>query len=180
VIAAEAEAKRAEADNRRYQAAGSLAVSESQLDLAAPRARAAQAQVTAAHNKELATEAQAALDKALIQTASAEVQNKEAMVRQAELNLSYTEVKAPEAGYVTHRTVEAGAYVQKGQPLLAIVQSKVWVVATFKETQLTRMRPGQPVKVKVDAYPRITFRGRVTSPGALAFFGVTCSRRWCY
>jgi membrane fusion protein (multidrug efflux system) len=163
VAVAEAMAKQAEADNKRYQAAGDFAVSKSQLDLAATQARSAEAQADAARNQELAAEAQAGLDKASIQTAAAEIQNSEANVRQAGLNLSYTEVKAPEAGYVTHRTVEAGAYVQTGQALLAIVPRQVWVVANFKETQLSHMQAGQPVKVKVDAYPQITFHGHVDS-----------------
>ena len=163
VAVAEAMAKQAEADNKRYQAAGAFAVSESQLDLAATQARSAEAQVDAARNQELAAEAQVGLDKASIQTAAAEVQNSEANVRQAELNLSYTEVKAPEAGYVTHRTVETGAYIQTGQALLAIVPRQIWVVANFKETQLSHMQAGQPVEVKVDAYPQITFHGHVDS-----------------
>jgi membrane fusion protein, multidrug efflux system len=163
VIVAEAQAKQAEADNKRYQAAGNFAASQSQLDLADSQARSATAQVDAARSKELAAEAQASLDKASIQTAAAEVQNSEAAVRQAELNLSYTEVKAPEAGYVTHRAVETGSYVQIGQALFAIVPHQVWVVANFKETQLTDMRPGQPVEVKVDAYPQFSFKGHVDS-----------------
>jgi len=163
VIAAAAEAKRAAADLKRYQAVGNLGVSDSQLDLAATQARSSDAAVDAARNKELAAEAQAALDQASIQTAAAEVQKNAAMVRQAELNLSYTQVQAPEAGYVTHRTVEAGSYVQPGQALLAIVPNDVWVIANFKETQLAHMRPGQPVELKVDAYPGIKFQGRVDS-----------------
>ena len=163
VVVAESEANQAEADNKRYQAVGNLAVSESQLDLAGTQMRSADAQVDAARSKELAAEAQAGLDKASIQTAAAGIQNSEAAVRQAELNLSYTEVKAPEAGYVTHRSVETGAYVQIGQGLMAIVPREIWVVANFKETQLTYMHPGQPVEVKVDAYPQITFNGHVDS-----------------
>jgi membrane fusion protein, multidrug efflux system len=163
VAVAEAEAKQAEADNKRYQAVGSFAVSQSQLDLAATQSHSADAQVDGARNKELAADAQMDLDKASIQTAAADVQSSEATVRQAELNLSYTQVKAPEAGYVTHRTVETGAYVQTGQALLAIVPHHVWVVANFKETQLTHMHAGQPVKVTVDAYPQIKFTGHVDS-----------------
>lgn len=163
VIAAEAEAKRAEADSRRYQAVGITGVSQSQLDLAATQARSAAAQVDAVRNRELAAESQLSLSKANIQTAFAEVQRSEAMVRQAELDLSYTQVRATEAGHVTHRTVESGAYVQTGQALLAVVPRQVWVVANFKETQLTRIRPGQAVEVKVDAYPGVKFRGHVDS-----------------
>jgi membrane fusion protein (multidrug efflux system) len=163
VVAAQAEAAQAAADYKRYQAVGDQGISASQLDLAGTKASATEADVQAAQHKELAAEAQVSLDTAGIQSAAAEVQKYEADVRQAELNLSYTQVKAPEAGYVTHRTVEAGAYVQTGQPLLAIVPQQVWVVANFKETQLTHMRAGQPVGVKVDAYPQIKFSGHVDS-----------------
>lgn len=163
VVAAQADAKRAAADLKRYQAVGDLGVSASQLDLAATQSRSSAAQVDVARNKELAAEARASLDKATIETAAAEVQKNEAAVRQAELDLSYTRVTAPVSGLVTHRTVETGAYVQPGQALLAIVPRHVWVVANFKETQLTHIRPGQPVTVKVDAYPQIEFKGHVDS-----------------
>jgi membrane fusion protein (multidrug efflux system) len=163
IVAADAEAKRAEADSKRYQAVGNIAVSQSQLELAGTQASSAGAQVEVARNKELAAQAQLGLDKANIHTATAEVQMNEAIVRQAKLNLSYTRVTAPESGFVTHRTVEPGAYVQPGQSLLAIVPREVWVVANFKETQLARMRPGQPVEIKVDAWPGHTFTGRVDS-----------------
>ena len=62
----------------------------------------------------------------------------EAEVNQARLNLSYTKILAPVAGHVTRKNVEPGAYVQVGQPLLALVEPDVWVVANFKETQLTQ------------------------------------------
>jgi len=163
VTAAAAQARQADADDRRYQAVGNFAVSASQLDLAGTQARSADALVAAARSKELAAEAQIALDQAAIQTAGAGIQQSQAAVHQAELNLSYTQVKAPVAGYVTHRTVETGAYVQTGQALMAIVPHDVWVVANFKETQLTHMRAGQPVTVTVDAYPQIKFAGHVDS-----------------
>jgi len=163
VTAAQAEATRAEADSKRYKAIGTSGVSQSQIDLAATQARSTAANLTAARNKELAAEAQVSLDQASIQTAAAEVKRSEAAVRQAELDLSYTEVKAQESGYVTRKTVEVGSYAQPGQALLAIVQREVWVVANFKETQLTHMRSGQPVTVHVDAYPRFKLTGHVDS-----------------
>jgi membrane fusion protein (multidrug efflux system) len=163
VLAAQAEAARAEADSKRYEAIGTSGVSQSQIDLAATQARSTAANLTAARSKELAAEAQVSLDQASIQTAAAEVKRSEAMVQQAELDLSYTQVKAQESGYVTRKTVEAGSYAQPGQALLAIVQREVWVVANFKETQLTHMRPGQPVRVRVDAYPHLKLTGHVDS-----------------
>ena len=163
VMSTEAEAKRAEADAQRYQAIGTSGVSQSQIDLSATQARSSSANVTAARNKQLAAESQVTLDQASIETAAAEVKRSEAAVRQAELDLSYTQVKVHESGYVTRKTVEAGSYVQPGQALLAIVPRDLWVVANFKETQLTHMRPGQPVTVRVDAYPHLKLTGHVDS-----------------
>jgi membrane fusion protein, multidrug efflux system len=163
VIAAHAEATRADADSKRYEEIGTSGVSQSQIDLAATQARSTAANLTAARSKELAAEAQAGLDQASIQTAEAEIKTSEAAVREAELNLSYTQIKAHEAGYVTHRTVENDSYAEPGQALLAIVPENVWVVANFKETQLTHMRPGQRVTVHVDAYPKIKFVGHLDS-----------------
>ena len=77
-----------------------------------------------------------------MQTAEANVELAEAQVNQAALDLSYTKVTAPEDGFVTHRSVEMGNYVQPGQALLAIVPQQLWVVANFKETQLDRHAPG--------------------------------------
>ena len=163
LIAAEAESKYAEADSKRYQAVGEIAVSKSQVDLADTQAKSTAAQVDAARNKEFAAEAQAKLDQANIATATAEIEGDEAAERQAELDLSYTDVTAPVAGFITHRTVDNGAYVQAGQYLLAVMPRQVWIVANFKETQLKHMRPGQPVEVRVDAYPQLKFQGHVDS-----------------
>ena len=84
-------------------------------------------------------------------------------VEHAELELASTNLYAPETGRVTRKVAEAGAYVQIGQVLLTIVPRDVWVVANFMETQLVDMRPGQPVAMKVDAYPGKVFKGHVES-----------------
>jgi membrane fusion protein, multidrug efflux system len=81
----------------------------------------------------------------------------------AELDLTYTKIFAPESGRVARRGVEVRSFVQIGQPLMAVVPKQVWVTANFKETQLVEIRPGQPVKIHVDAYPDHTFRGHVDS-----------------
>jgi membrane fusion protein (multidrug efflux system) len=84
----------------------------------------------------------------------------------AELNLAYTRIVAPIAGNVGQRSVRVGAYVITGKPLLAIVPlDAIYVEANFRETQLTRVRPGQPVSIKVDALPGTVLRGRVESLG---------------
>jgi membrane fusion protein, multidrug efflux system len=99
-----------------------------------------------------------------VETAEASSATAEAAVREAELELSYTKIYAPEDGYVTRKTVEEGQLVAVGTPLMAISQSdEVWVVANFKETQLEYMRVGQTVFIEVDAYPNQSFRGKVES-----------------
>ncbi|MCX5795494.1 MAG: HlyD family secretion protein [Elusimicrobia bacterium] len=81
----------------------------------------------------------------------------------ARLDLSYARIVSPSAGKVTRKSVEIRSYVRVGQPLMAIVPDQVWVTANFKETQLTRMRPGQKAVIRVDAYPGRTFPGHVDS-----------------
>jgi membrane fusion protein (multidrug efflux system) len=163
VVAAESETKRAEADLKRYQSIEAPAVSQSQIDLAVAQARSSEASLEVARSRNKAANVQVTLSQAGIQTAAAEVQRNEALLKQAQLELSYTKVSAPEDGFVSHRTVEAGAYVQAGQALLALVPARVYVLANFKETQLTHMLPGQPVRITVDAYPGRRFRAHVDS-----------------
>jgi membrane fusion protein (multidrug efflux system) len=163
VSAADAENQRAADDLKRYESVESRAVSKSAIDLAQSQARAARANLEAARSQAKAAEAEVGLSEAGVETASATVQQAEARLRQAELNLSYTEVISPEDGRVTRRVVERGAYIQPGQALLAIVPRRYWVIANYKETQLTHMRVGQPVEVVVDAYPGRKFKGHVES-----------------
>src|SRR3546814_9875320 len=64
---------------------------------------------------------------------------------------------------VVNRQVNVGSYVAPGSQLMAIVPDKMWVTANFKETQLTLMRVGQPVSIKIDAFPDVAFEGHVDS-----------------
>jgi membrane fusion protein (multidrug efflux system) len=84
-------------------------------------------------------------------------------VAAANLNLSYTKIFAPCDGRVTRKAVEAGDYLQVGQQIMSIVPETVWVVANFKESQLEKMRPGQPVIVAIDALGGKKFRAHVDS-----------------
>jgi membrane fusion protein, multidrug efflux system len=85
----------------------------------------------------------------------------------ADLNLEHAVVRAPIDGVVAKRGVEVGQIVQTGQPLLALVPLRdVWVVANFKETQLTKIRPGQKAEVRVDTFPGTVFTGTVDSISA--------------
>ncbi|MBF0570460.1 MAG: HlyD family secretion protein [Candidatus Omnitrophica bacterium] len=105
------------------------------------------------------------LDRALLRadTAMANLDITKAKVKQAQLNLSYTKIMAITRGRVTRKSVEEGDFVQASQALLAIVPPERWVIANFKETQLTHMQPGQKVSIHVDAYPQKEFYGHVDS-----------------
>jgi len=82
----------------------------------------------------------------------------------AKIDLEHTQVKAPVDGIIGNRGVQLGQLVRPGVALASLVQnSKIWVEANFKETQLQHMRLGQPVTVKVDAYPDLELTGKVDS-----------------
>jgi membrane fusion protein, multidrug efflux system len=96
------------------------------------------------------------------QLAQAQLARAEAAKRQAELNLSYTTITAPIDGTVAARTVRLGQYVQAGTQLLALVPlQRVYVVANFKETQLTDVYPGEPARIAVDTFPADDIEGHV-------------------
>jgi membrane fusion protein, multidrug efflux system len=163
VSSAEADATLADADLTRYQAVEKRAISQQQLDAATATAQSSRASLEVARKKADASTAQIGQDEAQIPTAGAGVQQAEAALRQAELNRSYADIVAPEDGWVTRRVAEVGQYVQAGQALLAVVQPNVWVTANFKETQITLMKPGQPVQIEIDAFPHKKFKGHVDS-----------------
>ncbi|HVJ41874.1 MAG TPA: HlyD family secretion protein [Dongiaceae bacterium] len=87
----------------------------------------------------------------------------EAQRDQAALNLSYTTLTAAQSGHVVHLSAAKGGYLQAGQSVMMFVPDEIWVTANFKETQITDMRPGQPVNIEIDAYPTIDFHGHVVS-----------------
>lgn len=94
----------------------------------------------------------------------AQVKMREAELRNAELQLSYTAITAPASGFVSKKNVQPGQYVAPGQQLIALVAgSDLWVVANYKETQLENVRPGQAVIIRVDAWPGKEFKGKVES-----------------
>jgi membrane fusion protein (multidrug efflux system) len=163
VKAAQAEATRAESEAKRYENVEASAVTKSQVELVEAQRRTATANLQAAESFERAAQAQVGLSRATASAAVAAVQQAQAAQEQARLNLSYTKVVAPLDGKVTRRTVEAGAYVQTGQALLAIVPHDVWVVANFKETQLRELRVGQPATIRIDAFGGREFRAHVDS-----------------
>ena len=98
------------------------------------------------------------------EVASANIKRAEAMLAAAKLNLSYTVVTAAIDGQVSKISIQPGQLVQPGQALFYIINNQeAWVIANFKETQLDKMKMGQKVTVKVDAYPDSDFQGELTS-----------------
>ena len=149
---AEADLTQAQQDLARYRAINPRAITRQQLDNASAAMRAAAARRDADRQAASGMHAQIEVTRAQIVAAEASLAVDAAHVANARLQLSYTNVVAPAPGRVTRRTVELGNYINPGQALLAIVQPGYWVTANFKETQLTDMRPGQHVRVHVDAF----------------------------
>jgi membrane fusion protein, multidrug efflux system len=191
VVEAQANAKKLNADVDRYQQLlGKREISQQQFDAAVAAATAENATVEARQASLLAAQAQVQQAQSRITQANAEIRNAQispkqvaatqakaksagaqaerykSALDQAQLNLQYTTITAPVDGVVGRRSVQVGQNVQTGQDLMSIVPLRdIWVTANFKETQLTNMRPNQPVKVKVDTYGGRSWNGHVTSIG---------------
>jgi membrane fusion protein, multidrug efflux system len=115
---------------------------------------------------------QVRVQQAKANSALADVKQAQAKVDQAVLNLSYTHITAPTTGIVNKKNVQVGANLSIGQDVLTIIPlTNLWVTANFKETQLSKMKPGQSVTLKVDALGGRKFHGKVTQIG-----GATGSR----
>jgi membrane fusion protein (multidrug efflux system) len=112
--------------------------------------------------------------KAQRKSSTASLAQAEAQRDQARLNLSYTTVTAAQAGRVVNLSAAVGQFAQPGTNLTMFVPDEIWVTANFKEIQLDRMRPGEQVTLKIDAYPGRTIRGHVESvqPGSGTAFSL--------
>lgn len=165
VAAADANLKFAQEERARYDdlmKSGSGTIQRAQQTDAALRASNAQLQ----HAKSGLVAAQRKVDVLTTQRAQATAQldRARAVADQAELNLSYTEITAPVDGTVGARSLRVGQYVQAGTQLMAVVPlDAVYVVANFKETQLTHVRAGQPVELYVDSFRNKPLHGHVDS-----------------
>jgi membrane fusion protein (multidrug efflux system) len=163
---AQANLFKAQTDYKRQQSLPRAATTGQSIDYATAALRSAEAQVATAE----ASVVQATPVKPNVQQIGAQVKQisgsllqAEAAVRQAELNLDWCVVRAPQDGWITKRNVEMGNYVQQGAQIFSIVSPDVWVTANFKETQLDRMRQGQPVVISVDSYPALKLKGHIDS-----------------
>jgi membrane fusion protein (multidrug efflux system) len=158
VDAARTKLEEAQADVQRTEAelaSQTVAVAQSRRRVEESEAFLAQAQ---------SQRRQVGIRRAEAETASGRLAEALANLREAELKLEYTTIRAPQHGRVTKKSVEVGQVIQPGQPLLAVVSTDdVWVVANYKETELTSLRAGQPVTITIDTYPGVKLKARVDS-----------------
>ena len=165
IAAAEANLQFAQEEQVRYDGlmkSGSGTVQRAQQSDAALREKTAQLQ----HGKSGLIAAQRKVDVLTTERAKAVAQldHARAVEAQAALNLSYTKISAPVEGTVGARTLRVGQFVQAGTQLMAVVPlDAVYVVANFKETQLTHVRNGQPVEVRIDSFHDTKLKGHVDS-----------------
>jgi len=157
---------KAQQDLRRYEALLRLdptAVAAQQIDQARAQARQTAADAAAAREQADAARANVEVSRRAARAAEAGIAARRAQVQQANVTLGNLQLRAPVAGQVVNRQVNLGSYVAPGTQLMAIVPDRMWVTANFKETQLTLMKIGQPVTIKVDAYPDVEFHGHIDS-----------------
>lgn len=176
--AAQAQADRDARDEQRYaELYQTDAVSRQRYDQALTAARTTAAQAAAARKRIQTVRAQAEQARAAVAqaendyqqateqigVAEAQIGEAQAVADQARLQLSYAKIHAAETGRVTRKAVDEGQTVAVGQQLMALTYGQLWVTANFKETQLEKMRVGQPVELEVDAYSGEKFYGTVES-----------------
>jgi len=169
--AADATATRAKADFARAQELRKQeTISAQEFDQAKAAADKAEADFNSAKQKAGADEskvdeanAQLAAAKAESDAVFSQLNQSKTEVDSAQLNLSYAKIFAPGDGRVTRKQVEVGDYLQAGQQIMSLVPTDVWVVANFKESQLRKMKPGQPALVEIDALGGRKFRAHVDS-----------------
>ncbi|SKA34774.1 membrane fusion protein, multidrug efflux system [Enhydrobacter aerosaccus] len=165
IASAQASLSYAQADNVRYSnlvKTGYGTVQRAEQAETALKEKTAQLQ----HNRAALLVAQRKIDVLTSDRARAEATRDRSLANQhqAELNLSYTSIVAPVDGTVGARSLRVGQFVQAGSALMAVVPlHAVYIVANYKETQLTQVRPGQPVEVEIDTFPGVILKGHVDS-----------------
>ncbi|WP_435954445.1 HlyD family secretion protein [Dryocola sp. BD626] len=166
VAKAEADLANARADYKRQRGVDPRATSQQNIDTANAQLRSAEAGAANARAQlEVANQVRLQIrqQETNVEARARQVDQAKAQLETAELNLSYTEVRAPFDGFVTLRNVQLGSLVQAGTALFSVVSPDIWVTANFKESQLERMRPGNKVKLSVDAWPDMELEGHIDS-----------------
>ena len=145
---------------RRLDAAtvATLQLEQAQADLRNARAALSSAQANA--RQVCSQQAGAQQD---VQAAQAQIASAQAEADASQVTMGQTRITAPFAGYIANLSANIGSYVQPGTQIMALVPTHIYVTANFKETDLYRMKVGDPVSIKVDAYPDLEFEGKIAS-----------------
>ena len=154
-------AQREQAEQNLSQSKQQKAQAEAKVQEAIARLDKSKGMLTSAQ----AMSAQKTVDESQYLSNLASIKHYKAALDQANLQLSYTQIHAPVEGRIGKKSVEVGQRVEPGQTLMSVVQDKIWIMANYKETQVGKMRVGQPVEIKVDTFPERTFKGTVDSLG---------------
>ncbi|CAL8478817.1 HlyD family secretion protein [Caballeronia sp. S22] len=165
-LTARANLVQASAAYERQHSVDIRATSQQNIDTADAQQKSAQANVAQARAQVRTASLvpqQIAQVLATVEERRQQVRQAQAQVEAAQLNLSYTELRAPADGWITKRNVQFGTFLQAGTSILTLVTTRVWVTANFKESQLDRMQPGDKVDIDVDAYPAMKLHGHVDS-----------------
>ena len=166
LLSAHAALEKAQNDERREHELSGTATTAQEADATRVALRQAQAQVAAAEaqvREAGAVPARLSQVEAQVSQQQGSELDAEAKLAQAELNLDWTVVRAAQDGWVTKRSVEVGDYLSVGQQIMALVSAQIWITANFKENQLSRVRPGQPVRIGIDMYPKLKLHGHIDS-----------------
>lgn len=157
--------KQTSATQQQYDAAVTEKESaEKQLQITQKQLGVAEAQLKVAEQQSMASRTQAKGAGTQVGLAEVGIQQRQADIDFAKLQLSYAYILAPADGYVSKKNVQPGQLVNAGQTLMNIVdESELWVTANFKETQIEHMKVGQDVEIQVDAYPDHSFKGKIES-----------------
>ncbi|MEP6928931.1 MAG: HlyD family secretion protein [Flavobacterium sp.] len=160
-------------DIRRYEnLVNEEAATGAELEQVKARYDVSESDYSAAQNGLKTNEAKIAELRTHLAILQADIKRKEAALKLARLNLSYTIIKAPYSGRLGRKTILEGQQIQSGQPLVSIINEKEkWITANFKETQVSEMYIGQPAEIKLDAINGKIFKGKI-----VAIAGSTGSR----
>ena len=166
LLLAQAQEFRAETDYKRQHTVARAATTQQQVDYSTAALEQAKAQVLQAEGQlqqASPVKPQIGTQQTRVTQQAGTLEQAKADLEQANLNLGWTVIRAAHDGWIAQRNVERGSYLQTGQSVFSIVEPEIWISANFKETEITRLRPGQPVRIDVDAYPSMKLRGHVDS-----------------
>ncbi|MBL7813940.1 MAG: HlyD family secretion protein [Saprospiraceae bacterium] len=145
-------------------AEAALTIAEKQVATAQSQVNVSDKQTSIGNSQKSAVQSQVAAAQSQITLAQTQVEQRKAELEMAKLQLSYYVVTAPISGTISKKNVQIGQYINVAQSLMSIVDGEnIWVVANFKETQVAKMKVGQKVKLKIDAYKGRDFEGTIES-----------------